>query len=155
MFTGRPIVEYLLAGPASPSPSEAIWIQLLLGGLFLLAVNGAVLLARRAFRLHSRRRAENIPKIKDLSIDALDENFFQLTVSPPPAHLADSGVRIAVAAQVPGDASRRAITEPTYVPHNTVVIPRDLVPVGSILWVNWVVGMRVGPNVSIRISQRM
>ena len=47
------------------------------------------------------------------------------------------------------------VTEPTPVPQNTLVIPRDLAPIGSTLWVNWVLGDRVGPGASIRVSRTL
>ena len=112
-----------------------------------------VFVPRRLIRMRKRRRQEVIPKVVGLVLSELDENFFQLQVSPATSTFADSGVRLAVAAQIPGESGRHVVTEPTPVPQNTLVIPKEVAPPGSTLWVNWVVGDRVGPSGSVRVPE--
>ena len=61
----------------------------------------------------------------------MDAKHFQLQVSEAPQPLVEAGLRLVVAVQVPEEMKRQAITEPTPVPQNTLVIPRDLAPIGS------------------------
>ena len=143
----------LLTDAATTSWTDTTWGKVLLAAVLVLLVNSVIFVPRRLIRLRNRRRQEVIPKVQGLSLSELDENFLQLHVSPAKSTFADSGVRLAVAAQIPGESGRHVVTEPTPVPQNTLVIPKDVAPPGSTLWVNWVVGDRVGPSGSISVPE--
>ena len=143
----------LLTDAASISWTDTTWGKVLLAAALVVLVNAVVFVPRRLIRLRKRRRQEVIPKVVGLVLSELDENFFQLQVSPPTSTFADAGVRLAVAAQIPGESGRHVVTEPTPVPQNTLVIPKDVAPPGSTLWVNWVVGDRVGPSGSVHVPE--
>ena len=132
--------------------NETTWGQVLLAAVLILFVNSLFFLSRRLIRVRNQRRSDVIPKVRGLSLSDMDEKHFQLQVSAAPQPLVEAGLRLVVAVQVPEEMKRRAVTEPTPVPQNTLVIPRDLAPIGSTLWVNWVLGDRVGPGASIRVS---
>ena len=132
--------------------NETTWGQVLLAAVLILFVNSLFFLSRRLLRLRKLRKLEVIPKVRGLSLSDMDAKHFQLQVSEAPQPLVEAGLRLVVAVQVPEEMKRQAITEPTPVPQNTLVIPRDLAPIGSTLWVNWVLGDRVGPGASIRVS---
>ena len=143
----------LLIAAASVSWTDTTWGKVVLAAALVVLVNAVIFVPRRLIRLRKRRRQEVIPKVVGLVLSELDENFFQLQVSPPTSTFADAGVRLAVAAQIPGESGRHVVTEPTPVPQNTLVIPKDIAPPGSTLWVNWVVGDRVGPSGSISVPE--
>jgi hypothetical protein len=143
----------LLTDAATTSWTDTTWGKVLLAAALVVLVNSVIFVPRRLIRLRNRRRQEVIPKVRGLSLSELDENFFQLHVSPATSTFADSGVRLAVAAQIPGESGRHVVTEPTPAPQNTLVIPKDVAPPGSTLWVNWVVGDRVGPSGSISVPE--
>jgi len=143
----------LLIAAATTSWTDTTWGKVVLAAVLVLLVNSVIFVPRRLIRMRKRRRQDTIPKVRGLAISELDENFFQLKVSPPKISLADSGVRLAVAAQIPGENERHVVTEPTPVPQNTLVIPKDVAPPGSTLWVNWVVGDRVGSSGSVRVPE--
>ena len=125
---------------------------MLLAAVLILFVNSLFFLSRRLLRLRKLRKLEVIPKVRGLSLSDMVAKHFQLQVSAAPQPLVEAGLRLVVAVQVPEEMKRQAITEPTPVPQNILVIPRDLAPIGSTLWVNWVLGDRVGPGASIRVS---
>ena len=143
----------LLIAAASVSWTDTTWGKVVLAAALVVLVNAVIFVPRRLIRLRKRRRQEVIPKVVGLVLSELDENFFQLQVSPPTSTFADAGVRLAVAAQIPGESGRHVVTEPTPVPQNTLVIPKDIAPPGSTLWVNWVLGDRVGPSGSVRVPE--
>ena len=143
----------LLTDAASISWTDTTWGKVVLAAALVVLVNSVVFGPRRLIRMRKRRRQEVIPKVVGLVLSELDENFFQLQVSPATSTFADSGVRLAVAAQIPGESGRHVVTEPTPVPQNTLVIPKEVAPPGSTLWVNWVVGDRVGPSGSVRVPE--
>ena len=143
----------LLIAAASISWTDTTWGKVVLAAALVVLVNAVMFVPRRLIRLRKRRRQEVIPKVVGLVLSELEENFFQLQVSPPTNTYEDSGVRLAVAAQIPGESGRHVVTEPTPVPQNTLVIPKDIAPPGSTLWVNWVVGDRVGPSGSISVPE--
>ena len=143
----------LLTDAATTSWTDTTWGKVVLAAALVLLVNSVIFVPRRFIRMRKRRRQEVIPKVVGLVLSELDENFFQLQVSPTTSSFEDSGVRLAVAAQVPGGSGRHVVTEPTPVPQNTLVIPKDIAPPGSTLWVNWVVGDRVGPSGSISVPE--
>jgi len=143
----------LLTDAASISWTDTTWGKVVLAAALVVLVNSVVFVPRRLIRLRKRRRQEVIPKVVGLVLSELDENFFQLQVSPATSTFEDSGVRLAVAAQIPGESGRHVVTEPTPVPQNTLVIPKEVAPPGSTLWVNWVVGDRVGPSGSVRVPE--
>ena len=143
----------LLIAAATTSWTDTTWGKVVLAAALVLLVNAVIFAPRRFIRMRKRMRREAIPKVRGLSLSELDENFFQLQVSPPTNTYEDSGVRLAVAAQIPGESGRHVVTEPTPVPQNTLVIPKDIAPPGSTLWVNWVVGDRVGPSGSISVPE--
>ena len=143
----------LLIAAASVSWTDTTWGKVVLAAALVVLVNAVIFVPRCLIRLRKRRRQEVIPKVVGLVLSELDENFFQLQVSQPTSTFADSGVRLAVAAQIPGESGRHVVTEPTPVPQNTLVIPKDIAPPGSTLWVNWVVGDRVGPSGSVRVPE--
>ncbi len=141
----------LLIAAATTSWTDTTWGKVVLAAVLVLLVNSVIFVPRRLIRMRKRRRQDTIPKVRGLAISELDENFFQLQVSPPTNTYAESGVRLVVAAQIPGENERHVVTEPTPVPQNTLVIPKDVAPPGSTLWVNWVVGDRVGSSGSVRV----
>ena len=143
----------LLIAAASVSWTDTTWGKVLLAAVLVVLVNSVIFVPRHLIRMRRRLRRELIPKVRGLALSEFDENYFQLKVSPPKISLADSGVRLAVAAQIPGENERHVVTEPTPVPQNTLVIPKDVAPPGSTLWVNWVVGDRVGPSGSIGVPE--
>ena len=143
----------LLIAAASVSWTDTTWGKVVLAAALVVLVNAVIFVPRRLIRLRKRRRQEVIPKVVGLVLSELDENFFQLQVRPPTSTFADAGVRLAVAAQIPGESGRHVVTEPTPVPQNTLVIPKDIAPPGSTLWVNWVVGDRVGPSGSVCVPE--
>ena len=143
----------LLIAAATTSWTDTTWGKVVLAAALVLLVNAVIFAPRRFIRMRKRMRREAIPKVRGLTLSELDENFFQLQVSPATSTFADSGVRLAVAAQIPGESARHVVTEPTPVPQNTLVIPKDVAPPGSTLWVNWVVGDRVGPSGSISVPE--
>ena len=135
--------------------NETTWGQVLLAAVLIVFVNSLFFLSRRLIRVRKLRKLEVIPKVRGLSLSDMDEKHFQLQVSAAPQPLVEAGLRLAVAVQGPDDMKRQVVTEPTPVPQNTLVIPRDLAPIGSTLWVNWVLGDRVGPGASIRVSRTL
>ena len=135
--------------------NETTWGQVLLAVVLILFVNSLFFFSRRLFRIRKLRKLEVIPKVRGLSLSDMDEKHFQLQVSAAPQHLVEAGLRLAVAVQGPDDIKRQVVTEPTLVPQNTLVVPRDLAPIGSTLWVNWVLAGRVGPGASIRVSRTL
>ncbi len=135
--------------------NETTWGQVLLAAVLIVFVNSLFFLSRRLIRVRKLRKLEVIPKVRGLSLSDMDEKHFQLQVSAAPQPLVEAGLRLAVAVQGPDDMKRQVVTEPTPVPQNTLVIPRDLAPIGSTLWVNWVLGDRVGPGSSIRVSRTL
>ena len=143
----------LLTDAATTSWTDTTWGKVLLAAVLVVFVNAVVFVPRRLIRMRKRRRRDTIPKVRGLAISELDENFLQLQVSPPTNTYEDSGVRLVVAAQIPGESGRHVVTEPTPVPQNTLVIPKDAAPPGSTLWVNWVLGDRVGPSGSISVPE--
>jgi len=143
----------LLTETSSSTQSGDIWGQLLLAALLVLLVNALIFVPKRLLRSKRLRRAETIPRVRGLIVSDLDEKFVQLEVTPPAQRLVESGLRLAVAAQLPNDTTRQVVTEPTLVPKNTLVIPRELAPTGATLWVNWVLGDRVGPSGSVRVPE--
>ncbi len=143
----------LLIAAATTSWTDTTWGKVVLAAALVLLVNAVIFAPRRFIRMRKRLRREAIPKVRGLSLSELDENFFQLQVSPATSTFADSDVRLAVAAQIPGESARHVVTEPTPVPQNTLVIPKDIAPPGSTLWVNWVVGDRVGPSGSVHVPE--
>jgi len=143
----------LLIAAATISWTDTTWGKVVLAAALVVLVNAVIFVPRRLIRMWKRRRQEVIPKVVGLVLSELEENFFQLQVSPPTNTYEDSGVRLAVAAQIPGESGRHVVTEPTPVPQNTLVIPKDIAPPGSTLWVNWVVGDRVGPSGSVRVPE--
>ncbi len=144
----------LLAETTSSTQGDGIWGQLLLAAILILLVNAVIFLPKRLLRSRRLRRTDTIPRVRGLSLSDLDEKFLQLEITPPPKRFVETGLRLAVAAQLPNDATRQVVTEPTLVPKNTLVIPRELAPAGSTLWVNWVSGTRVGPGDSIQVPTR-
>ena len=120
-----------------------------------MCIRDRFFLSRRLIRVRNQRRSEVIPKVRGLSLSDMDEKHFQLQVSAAPQPLVEAGLRLAVAVQGTDERKRQVVTEPTPVPQNTLVIPRDLAPIGSTLWVNWVLGDRVGPGASIRVSRTL
>ena len=145
----------LLVATTTINWNETIWGQLLLAAVLIVLVNSLIFLPRRLIRIRKLRKSEVIPKVRGLSLSDMDEKHFQLQVSAAPQPLVEAGLRLAVAVQGPDDMKRQVVTEPTPVPQNTLVIPRDLAPIGSTLWVNWVLGDRVGPGASIRVSRTL
>ena len=143
----------LLTDAATTSWTDTTWGKVLLAAVLVLLVNSVIFVPRRLIRMRKRRRRNTIPKVRGLAISELDENFLQLQVSPPTNTYAESGVRLAVAAQIPGESGRHVVTEPTPAPQNTLVIPKNSAPPGSTLWVNWVLGDRVGPSGSVRVPE--
>ena len=143
----------LLTDAATTSWTDTTWGKVLLAAVLVLLVNSVIFVPRRLIRMRKRRRRNTIPKVRGLAISELDEHFLQLQVSPPTNTYEDSGVRLVVAAQIPGESGRHVVTEPTPVPQNTLVIPKDAAPPGSTLWVNWVLGDRVGPSGSVRVPE--
>ena len=143
----------LLTETSSSTQSGDIWGQLLLAALLVLLVNALIFVPKRLLRSKRLRRAAIIPRVRGLIVTDLNEKFVQLEVTPPPQRLVESGLRLAVAAQLPNDTTRQVVTEPTLVPKNTLVIPRELAPTGATLWVNWVLGDRVGPSGSVRVPE--
>mgnify|MGYP001165494862 FL=1 len=143
----------LLIAAATTSWTDTTWGKVVLAAVLVLLVNSVIFVPRRLIRMRKRRRQDTIPKVRGLAISELDENFFQLQVSPPTNTYAESGVRLVVAAQIPGESGRHVVTEPTPAPQNTLVIPKDVAPPGSTLWVNWVVGDRVGSSGSVRVPE--
>ena len=135
--------------------NETTWRQVLLAAVLIVFINSLFFLSRRLIRVRNQRRSEVIPKVRGLSLSDMDEKHFQLQVSAAPQPLVEAGLRLAVAVQGPDDMRRQVVTEPTPVPQNTLVVPRDLAPIGSTLWVNWVRGERVGPGASIRVSRTL
>ena len=135
--------------------NETTWGQVLLAAVLIVFVNSLFFLSRRLIRVRKLRKLEVIPKVRGLSLFDMDEKHFQLQVSAAPQPLVEAGLRLAVAVQGSDDMKRQVVTEPTPVPQNTLVIPRDLAPIGSTLWVNWVLGDRVGPGASIRVSRTL
>jgi len=115
----------LLIAAASVSWTDTTWGKVLLAAVLVLLVNAVIFVPRRLIRMWKRRRQEVIPKVVGLVLSELEENFFQLQVSPPTNTYEDSGVRLAVAAQIPGESGRHVVTEPTPVPQNTLVIPKE------------------------------
>ena len=144
----------LLAETTSSTQGGGIWGQLLLAAVLILLVNAVIFFPKRLLRSRRLRRADTIPRVRGLVLSDLDEKFLQLEIAPPPKQFVETGLRLAVAAQLPNDATRQVVTEPTPVPKNTLVIPRELAPAGSTLWVNWVSGTRVGPGASIQVRNR-
>ncbi len=144
----------LLAETTSSTQGGDIWGQLLLAAVLIVLVNAVIFLPKRLLRSRRLRRTNTIPRVRGLTLSDLDEKFLQLEITPPPKQFVETGLRLAVAAQMPNDASRQVVTEPTPVPKNTLVIPRELAPAGSTLWVNWVSGTRVGPGASIQVPTR-
>ena len=145
-------MNHLLVETATTNWNETTWGQVLLAAVLILFVNSLFFLSRRLLRLRKLRKLEVIPKVRGLSLSDMDEKHFQLQVAAAPQLLVESGLRLVVAVQGPDERKRQVVTEPTPVPQNTLVIPRDLAPIGSTLWVNWVLGDRVGPGASIRVS---
>ena len=143
----------LLIAAATTSWTDTTWGKVLLAAVLVLLVNSVIFVPRHLIRMRKRRRRDTIPKVRGLALSELDENFLQLQVSPPTNTYEDSGVRLVVAAQIPGENARHVVTEPTPVPQHTLVIPKDIAPPGSTLWVNWVVGDRVGPSGSVRVPE--
>ena len=143
----------LLIAAASVSWTDTTWGKVVLAAALVVLVNAVIFVPRRLIRMWKRRRQEVIPKVVGLVLSELEENFFQLQVSPPTNTYEDSGVRLVVAAQIPGESGRHVVTEPTPVPQNTLVIPKYVAPPGSTLWVNWVVGDRVGPSGSVHVPE--
>ena len=143
----------LLIAAASISWTDTTWGKVVLAAALVVLVNAVIFVPRRLIRVRKGRRRDAIPKVRGLAISELDENFLQLQISPPTNTYEDSGVRLAVAAQIPGESGRHVVTEPTPVPQNTLVIPKEVAPPGSTLWVNWVVGDRVGPSGSVRVPE--
>jgi hypothetical protein len=143
----------LLTDAVTTSWTDTTWGKVLLAAVLVLFVNAVVFVPRRLIQMRKRRRRDTIPKVRGLAISELDENFLQLQVSPPTNTYAESGVRLAVAAQIPGESGRHVVTEPTPAPQNTLVIPKNSAPPGSTLWVNWVLGDRVGPSGSVRVPE--
>ncbi len=135
--------------------NETTLRQVLLAAVLIVFINSLFFLSRRLIRVRNQRRSEVIPKVRGLSLSDMDEKHFQLQVSAAPQPLVEAGLRLAVAVQGPDDMRRQVVTEPTLVPQNTLVVPRDLAPIGSTLWVNWVLGDRVGPGASIRVSRTL
>ena len=148
-------MNHLLVETATTNWNETTWGQVLLAAVLILFVNSLFILSRRLIRVRNQRRSDVIPKVRGLSLSDMDEKHFQLQVSAAPQPLVEAGLRLVVAVQVPEEMKRQAITEPTPVPQNILVIPRDLAPIGSTLWVNWVLGDRVGPGASIRVSRTL
>ena len=144
----------LLAETTSPTQGGGIWGQLLMAAILILLVNAVIFLPKRILQARRLRRADIIPRVRGLTLSDLDENFLQLEIAPLSKQFLERGLRLAVAAQLPNDAARQVVTEPTPVPKNTLVIPRELAPAGSTLWVNWVSGTRVGPGASIQVPNR-
>ena len=142
----------LLVATTTINWNETIWGQLLLAAVLIVLVNSLIFLPRRLIRIRKLRKSEVIPKVRGLSLSDMDEKHFQLQVSAAPQHLVEAGLRLAVAVQGPDDMKRQVVTEPTLVPQNTLVVPRDLAPIGSTLWV---LAGRVGPGASIRVSQTL
>ena len=143
----------LLIAAATISWTDTTWGKVVLAAALVVLVNAVIFVPRRLIRMRKRRRRDAIPKVRGLAISELDENFLQLQVSPPTNTYEDSGVRLVVAAQIPGESGRHVVTEPTPVPQNTLVIPKDAAPPGSTLWVNWVLGDRVGPSGSVHVPE--
>jgi len=143
----------LLIAAATTSWTDTTWGKVVLAAVLVVLVNAVIFVPRRLIRMRKRRRRDAIPKVRGLAISELDENFLQLQVSPPTNTYEDSGVRLVVAAQIPGESGRHVVTEPTPVPQNTLVIPKDAAPPGSTLWVNWVLGDRVGPSGSVHVPE--
>ena len=143
----------LLIAAATISWTDTTWGKVLLAAVLVLLVNSVIFVPRRLIRMRKRRRRDTIPKVRGLAISELDETFLKLQVSPPTNTYEDSGVRLVVAAQIPGESGRHVVTEPTPVPQNPLVIPKDIAPPGSTLWVNWVVGDRVGSSGSVRVPE--
>ena len=148
-------MNHLLVETATTNWNETTWGQVLLAAVLILFVNSLFFLSRRLIRVRNQRRSDVIPKVRGLSLSDMDAKHFQLQVSEAPQPLVEAGLRLVVAVQVPEEMKRQAITEPTPVPQNILVIPRDLAPIGSTLWVNWVRGDRVGPGASIRVSRTL
>ena len=143
----------LLIAAASVSWTDTTGGKVVLAAALVVLVNAVIFVPRRLIRVRKGRRRDTIPKVRGLTISQLDENFLQLQVSPPTNTYEDSGVRLAVAAQIPGESGRHVVTEPTPAPQNTLVIPKDAAPPGSTLWVNWVLGDRVGPSGSVHVPE--
>ena len=135
--------------------TETTWGQVVLAAVLILLVNSIIFFPRRLFRIRKQRKLEVVPKVRELSLTDMDEKHFQLRVSAAPQPLVEAGLRLAVAVQGTNDMARQVVTEPTPVPQNTLVVPRDLAPIGSTLWVNWVLDGRVGPGASIRVSRSL
>ena len=145
----------LLVATTTTNWTETIWGQVFLAAVLILLVNSILFLPRRLSRVRKHRKLEVVPKVRGLSLTDMDEKYFQLRVSAAPRSLVEAGLRLAVAVQGPNDMARQVVTEPTPVPQNTLVVPRELAPIGSTLWVNWVLGDRVGPGASIRVSRSL
>ena len=145
----------LLVATTTTNWTETIWGQVFLAAVLILLVNSILFLPRRLSRVRKQRKLEVVPKVRGLSLTDMDEKYFQLRVSAAPQPLVEAGLRLAVAVQGPNDMARQVVTEPTPVPQNTLVVPRELAPIGSTLWVNWVLGDRVGPGASIRVSRSL
>ena len=143
----------LLAETTSSIQGGGIWGQLLMAAILILLVNAVIFLPKRILQARRLRRADIIPRVRGLTLSDLDENFLQLEIAPLSKQFLERGLRLAVAAQLPNDAARQVVTEPTPVPKNTLVIPRELAPTGATLWVNWVFGDRVGPSGSVRVPE--
>ena len=145
----------LLVATTTTNWTETIWGQVFLAAVLILLVNSILFLPRRLSRVRKQRKLEVVPKVRGLSLTDMDEKYFQLRVSAAPRSLVEAGLRLAVAVQGTNDMARQVVTEPTPVPQNTLVVPRDLAPIGSTLWVNWVLDGRVGPGASIRVSRSL
>ena len=145
----------LLVATTTVNWNETIWGQVLLAAVLIVLVNSLIFLPRRLIRIRKQRKSDIIPKVRGLRLSDLDDTHLQLQVSTAPQHLVEAGLRLAVAVQGPDDMKRQVVTETTLVPQNTLVVPRDLAPIGSTLWVNWVLAGRVGPGASIRVSRTL
>jgi hypothetical protein len=125
-------MNYLLV-ETTTNWNETTWGQVLLAAVLIVFVNSLFFLSRRLIRVRKLRKLEVIPKVRGLSLSDMDEKHFQLQVSAAPQPLVEAGLRLAVAVQGSDDMKRQVVTEPTPVPQNTLVIPRDLAPIGSTL----------------------
>ena len=99
----------LLTETSSSTQSGDIWGQLLLAALLVLLVNALIFVPKRLLRSKRLRRGETIPRVRGLIVTDLDEKFVQLEVTPPPQRLVESGLRLAVAAQLPNDTTRQVV----------------------------------------------
>ena len=148
-------MNHLLTATTNTNWTETTWGQVLLAAALILLVNSIIFLPRRLFRIRKQQKLEVVPKVRGLSLTDMDQKHFQLRVSAAPQPLVEAGLRLAVAVQGPNDMARQVVTEPTPVPQNTLVVPRELAPIGSTLWVNWVLDGRVGPGASIRVARSL